>query len=236
MDQENFKGNERQLKLLLKAIRENDIPSWNNFVKTSGKYFVANLTGINLSFMNLKEINLKGANLVNANLEGANLTRANLERTKMMKANLNSTNLTKAIITDSYLKEATLAKSDATGANFRASDLSDVNLDGAILEEANIYKTNFSGASLNKTNMKGVKKSKTTKIVPKPKSRVLTTEDKKKLSPWKLAKQQETLRKVSRVETEQNKKNHQLKENLRAKDRLNRNVFTNEKEMELKPE
>lgn len=234
MDQENFKGNERQLKLLLKAIRESDIPSWNAFVKSSGKYFVANLTGINLSYLNLKEINLSGANLVEANLEGCNLTRANLERTKMMKANLNQTNLTKAIITNSYLKEATLINCDATAANFKESDLTSVNLDGATLENANIFNTNFKLASLKKTNMKGVKKNKTTKIVPKPKSKELTTEDKQKLSPWKLAKQQETMRKVTRVRTEYSVKNEKLKENLRAKNRLNRNVFTNDKEIEIK--
>jgi len=234
LEQENFIGNERQLKLLLKAIRENDIPQWNNFVKSSGKYFVANLTGINLSYLNLKEINLKGANLVGANLEGCNLTRANLERTKLMKATLDHCNLTKAVISNSYLKEASLKECEAVGAIFKESDLTSVNLDGANLENANILNTNLKLASLNKTNMKGVIKSKTTKIKPKPKRRELTTEEKKKLSPWKIAKQEETLRKVSRIQSEHEKKSSQLKENLRAKDRLNRNIFTNEKEINIK--
>ncbi|MGL1890261.1 MAG: pentapeptide repeat-containing protein [Spirochaetaceae bacterium] len=231
MNQENFEGNERQLKLLLKSIRENDIPTWNNFVKTSGKYFVANLNGINLSFLDLKEINLSGSKLIGANLEGCDLTRANLSRTKMMEANLTGTNLTKAIITNSYLKDSNLEGCIATGASFKDTDLTSVNLDGANLEDANIVGTVFKLTSLKKTNMKGVIKSKTTKIVPKPKSRELTSEDKKKLSPWKIAKQEETMRRVTRVKSEHNNKSDILKENLRAKDRLNRNVFTNEKEI-----
>lgn len=232
MNQDNFTGNERQLKLLLKSIRENDIPTWNNFVKSSGKYFVANLSGINLSFLNLKEINLTGANLVGANLEGCNLTRAKMERTKLMKANFDNADLSKAIITNSYLKEATLINCNAAGANFKDSDLTYVNLDGANLEDAIIIKTNMKFASLNRTNMNNVKKNKTTRIVLKPKKRELTVDDKKKLSPWKIAKQEETIRRVNRVEAENESKSEILKENLRAKDRLNRNVFTNEKETE----
>lgn len=230
MNQENFKGNERQLKLLLKAVREDNISSWNNFVKTSGKYFVANLAGINLSFLDLKEINLKGANLVEANLEGANLTRANLERTKLMKANLTRANLDRAKINNSYLKDAVLEGCIATGTDFSNSDLEYVNLDNANLENANIFKTNLKFASLNRTLMKNVKKAKTTKIVAKPKKRELTAEEKKKLSPWKIAKQEETLRRVSRVQNEEDKKQKELEKNLKAKDRLNRYVFTNDKE------
>lgn len=233
MEQNNFSGNERQLKLLLKAIRENDITIWNNFVKSSGKFFVANLAGVNLSFHNLKEINLSGANLKDANLEGANLTRANLHRTKLFSANLSDTNLTKANITNSFLKDAILTKSNAEGANFRESDLAYANLDGANLENANILKTNFKFASLKGTNMVGVKKSKTTKIIAKPKSRVLTKEDSKKLSPWKLARQEETLRRVERVNKEKAKRNQELEENMRGKEKLNRNIFTNEKEPEI---
>ncbi|MBN2617926.1 MAG: pentapeptide repeat-containing protein [Spirochaetales bacterium] len=232
MEQENFTGNERQLKLLLKAIRENNIPTWNNFVKSSGKYFVANLSGINLSYHDLKEINFNGANLTGANLEGTDLTRAQLDRSKLMKANLSGANLTKAIITNSYLQDAILTQCNAFGANFKDSDLTNVNLDGATLEEANIFNTNMKNTSLNKTNMKGTKKSKGVKIIPKPKKRELTTEDKKKLSPWKLAKQEETMRRVIREKQESESRQKTLQENLRAKDRLNRNIFTSEVEPE----
>lgn len=232
MEQINFTGNERQLKLLLKAIRENDIPSWNNFVKTGGKYFVANLTGIDLSYMDLKEINLKGANLKGANLEGCNLTRANLDRTKLMNANLNNTNLSKAVITNSFLKEATMQNSNAAGANFKNSDLEMVNLDGAILEDATIINTSFKNASLFKTNLKGVKKSKAARIIAKPKKRELTSEDVKKLSPWKLAKQEETMRRVSRIQNEKAKRQRELDDNIRAMEKLNRNIFTNGTEAE----
>jgi len=225
VEQTNFTGNERQLKLLLKAIRENDIPSWNNFVKSSGKYFVANLAGIDLSFINLKEINLKGANLVGSNLEGCNLTRANLERTKLMRANLNNTILTKAIICNSYLQEATLINSDATGADFRESDLSNAVLDSATLENSIIINTKFKNTSLLKTNMKGVKKNSTTRIKPKPKTRVLTVEEKRKLSPWKIAKQEETMRRLQRMENERSFKREKIEEVTRAKTKLNRNIF-----------
>lgn len=230
MDQENFKGNERQLKLLLKAIRENDITTWNSFVKSSGKYFVANLAGINLSFLDLKEINLKGANLVGANLEGTNLERANLERAKLMQANLENTTLSNARIKSAYLKEASLKNSVAKGTNFSDSDLTYVNLDEADLENADITKTNMKFASLNKTNLKNVKKAKKTKIIPKPKSRDLTPDDKKKLSAWKIAKQEETLRRVERENRENSIRKQELTENLRAKDKLNRYIFTNENE------
>ena len=80
--------------------------------------------------------------------------------------------------------------------------------------------------------IKSVKKAKGTKIVPKPKSRELTPEEKKKLSPWKLAKQEETMRRVSRIETEEEKRARKLQENLRAKEKLNRNLFTNINEIE----
>ena len=61
--QSDFSGNERQLKVLMKALREDNIQTWNSFVKRSGTGFKADLKGINLSDFNLKEVNLSHADL-----------------------------------------------------------------------------------------------------------------------------------------------------------------------------
>lgn len=228
MNQEHFRGNERQLKLLLKAIREKDISIWNKFITSNGKYFVANLEGADLSYLDLKEINLNGANLKNANLEGSDFTRGKFTRVKFMGANLSMANFTKANLSDSFFKGAKFNNANASGANLENSDLTDVILDGTNLENANIINTSFSNASLIKVNMKGVKKLKTVKIQPKARKRILSPEDMKKLSPWKLAKKEETLRRLEREEKAKQEQEKLLNDGLKSKDRLNRYIVGEE--------
>ena len=54
-DQTGFTGNERQLKVLIKALEEENILIWNKFNKQNGPRFKANLKGVNLSHLNLKK-------------------------------------------------------------------------------------------------------------------------------------------------------------------------------------
>jgi hypothetical protein len=87
-EQPDFFGNERQLKMIKRALEEENIIIWNKFNLSNGPLFKANLKGINLSGLELKEINLTRANLTGANLVETDLRFAKLENAQLSKADL----------------------------------------------------------------------------------------------------------------------------------------------------
>lgn len=200
MDQVNFKGNERQLKLLLRAVREKNVLIWNNFVKESGKLFTPNLEGVNLSDLDLKEINLTRANLINANLEGANLSRANLSLARLNSINLKNALLKGTKFTGADMTWAKLSKAQCSFSDFRDANLTDADFTEADLSMADMTKTNMKRTTVLKANMNGVKRSPKVKIVARAEMKNLTEEELKKLSPWKIAKQEEQARKRDRIQ------------------------------------
>jgi hypothetical protein len=88
LDQENFIGNDRHLKVLAKAIAEQDMEVWNRFCHSMGPGFSPDLRGIDLTGAPLHGANFRRARLQNAKLCEADLSKANFFEAKLIGASL----------------------------------------------------------------------------------------------------------------------------------------------------
>ncbi|MDC7241977.1 MAG: pentapeptide repeat-containing protein [Spirochaetales bacterium] len=193
-EQPKFVGNERQLKILQKALEEDNILIWNKFNNSNGPRFKANLKGINLSGLELKEINFSRANLSGANLYGTDLRFAKLDEADLSGATLESADLRNA-----NLNDANLSKTRLKDANLSRSRLGRVNLDSADLEGADMSEASLTGAVIKPEKLAKVKISKAKlpgKIKVKSKTDLSTA------PPWMKAKLEEEERKAYRIKKE----------------------------------
>lgn len=152
-NQTDFKGKRQDLDKILEAIEHEDITIWNNYVKSAGRDFVANLDGANLCDTNLSEANLIKANLHRANLENTVFIKANLSEANLRKANLKNTYflssyLIEANLTRADLQEANLCSSRLNKAILRYTILNNATLIGAILIKANLRKASLKNCCL----------------------------------------------------------------------------------------
>jgi hypothetical protein len=93
LEQENFIGNDRHLKILAKAIAAGDMEVWNRFCHSMGPGFSPDLRGIDLSGASLKGANFRRARLQNADLSQADLTQAIFFGAKLTGASLKNATL-----------------------------------------------------------------------------------------------------------------------------------------------
>ncbi|KAK3095635.1 hypothetical protein FSP39_016987, partial [Pinctada imbricata] len=144
-----------------------------------------NFTGANLSKLDLRYINFKYAILKNANLSGANLSYCNFERAdlshavfdganllgvKMLCANLEGTSLrscnfedpagSRANMEGALMKSVNLEGSHMAGVNLRVATLKNANLQncdlrGAVLAGADLENCDMSGCDLQEANLRG---------------------------------------------------------------------------------
>jgi len=127
----------------------------------------ANLIGANLSVIDISYINLCKADLSNAMLpfsiiKGANLCLAKLVNTNLIKATLDESDLRytefdNAYLIDAKLQRANLYEANLEGANLEGANLKGANLEGANIKGANLEGTNLEGANLKGANLKGAK-------------------------------------------------------------------------------
>lgn len=103
----------------------------------------ADLSGLDLSYVNLSGVNLSYANLSKTDLSEANFTGATLWRADLSCANLSLTNL----------RGADLSFANLSLANLSGADLSEAKLSGANLLEANLVEANLSKSNLNSANL-----------------------------------------------------------------------------------
>ncbi len=213
--QSDFSGNERQLKVLMKALREDNIHTWNSFVKRSGTGFKADLKGINLSDFNLREANLSNAELTGADFTGSDLRRANLSSARLTGACFHSTNLQNCKMKKASLKNSDFSKADLTNAVLTDSNIKDADFSSAILEGTDFSGTNIRDLNLKNVNLEKIKINKPIKIKVKTDKLEISEEDKNK-SAWLVAQQDEEERRIQRLDTEKKLKEENDK-NIRRK-------------------
>lgn len=144
-----------------------------------------NFTGANLSKLDLRYINFKYAILRKANLSGANLSYCNFERADLCGATLDSANLlgvkalcanmegaslrgcnfedpagSRANMEGALMKNVNLEGSHMAGINLRVATLKNANLQncdlrGAVLAGADLENCDLSGCDLQEANLRG---------------------------------------------------------------------------------
>ncbi|WP_053228000.1 pentapeptide repeat-containing protein [Spirochaeta cellobiosiphila] len=118
MEQDNFIGNGKHLKVLLDCIEKSDVSIWNSFVRKQGPYFKADLKGLILEAEALAKINLRFARLQGAFFKQCDLTGANFSGSDITDATFNSCNLSGA---------------NFGGVNIKAASFEDTELRGIVL-------------------------------------------------------------------------------------------------------
>lgn len=120
----------------------------------------ANLSGIDLSYVNLSRADFSQASLLGANLTGACLMEADLTDCNLESARLSDADLQRAKLVGSNLALATLANSSLAHADLSLTNLARsrfiaADLTGASLVGANCFAVNFSLAKLGNTLCQG---------------------------------------------------------------------------------
>ncbi|KAK3590200.1 hypothetical protein CHS0354_041258 [Potamilus streckersoni] len=108
-----------------------------------------NFAGANLSKLDLRYMNFKYAILRNANLTGANLSYCNFERADLSKASLDSANLLGVKMLCVNLEGATLK-----GCNFEDPAGSRANMEGALMKNVNLEGSHMAGVNLRVATLK----------------------------------------------------------------------------------
>lgn len=108
-----------------------------------------NFTGANLSKLDLRYVNFKYAVLRRANLCGANLSYCNFERADMSGALLNNSNLLGAKMVCVNLEGASLQ-----GCNFEDPAGSRTNMEGANMKQVNLEGSHMAGVNLRVATLK----------------------------------------------------------------------------------
>ena len=130
--QNNFKGNNKHLSVLLDALEREKIRLWNDW-RLENSSELPDLKGINLIGENLVGINLIGADLSGADLSKANLSTAELSGVILVGATLVETIFIHATIYGGGLGRANLRNANLEGAALNGATLSNTILTGAII-------------------------------------------------------------------------------------------------------
>jgi uncharacterized protein YjbI with pentapeptide repeats len=111
------------------------------------------LFGADLSHVDLSYVNLRGANLSYANLSRGHLSKADLSNAHLSGATLSEADLRNANLSDTTLSGATLRFTNLSGATLSRATLIDANLSSANLSEANLSDANLFGAHLSNAHL-----------------------------------------------------------------------------------
>jgi uncharacterized protein YjbI with pentapeptide repeats len=206
-EQPDFVGNERQLKILQKALEEENILIWNKFNNSNGPRFKANLKGINLSGLTLREIDLNRANLATSNFADADLRYAKLEHAILCSANLENADLRGSNLNDADLSESSLMNCNLSKARLGRVNLTEADMRGADMTEASLTGAQVKPEVLAKTIISNTKLPGKIKIISKT--------DETSAPPWLKAKNEEDQRKAFRLKKEQDVADEIEKKQLR---------------------
>ncbi|XP_070780675.1 BTB/POZ domain-containing protein KCTD9b [Enoplosus armatus] len=123
----------------------------------------ADLSRLDLRYINFKMANLRGANLTHANLSGANLERAdlsmacldatNLQGVKMLCTNAEGASLRGCNFEDPSGIKANLEGANLKGVDMEGSQMTGINLRVATLKNAKLKNCNLRGATLAGTDL-----------------------------------------------------------------------------------
>ncbi|XP_041477112.1 BTB/POZ domain-containing protein KCTD9-like [Lytechinus variegatus] len=120
----------------------------------------ANLSGANLSYCTLERANLSAAKLDGANLRGVKMVLANLENASLRGCNFEDPAGTKANMEGVNMKGVNLENSQMAGVNLRVATLKNANLQNsnlrwAILAGTDLENCNLTGCDLQDANLRG---------------------------------------------------------------------------------
>ncbi|XP_072025798.1 BTB/POZ domain-containing protein KCTD9-like [Amphiura filiformis] len=120
----------------------------------------ANLTLANLSYCSLERANLSGANMDGANLQGVKMVLANLEGASLRNCNFEDPCGSKANLEGVNMKGVNLEDSQMTGVNLRVATLKNANLKNsnlrwAVLAGTDLENCNLTGSDLQDANLRG---------------------------------------------------------------------------------
>ncbi|KAL8611223.1 hypothetical protein ACOMHN_013654 [Nucella lapillus] len=120
----------------------------------------ANLSGANLSYCNFERADLCSATLDSANLLGVKVLCANMEGTSMRGCNFEDPAGSRANMEGALMKNVDLEGSHMAGVNLRVANLKNANLQncdlrGAVLAGADLENCDLSGCDLQEANLRG---------------------------------------------------------------------------------
>lgn len=120
----------------------------------------ANLSGANLSYCNFERADLSHAVLDSANLLGVKMPCANLEFTSLKGCNFEDPAGSRANMEGAHMKNVNLEGSHMAGVNLRVATLKNANLQncdlrGAVLAGADLENCDLSGCDLQEANLRG---------------------------------------------------------------------------------
>ena len=108
----------------------------------------ADLSGLNLSFMDLHNADFRDADLSNAILHGVNLSGSDMTGARMPRADLRRADMSDAKLCYVNLRGAYLYRADMRAANLRGASLLQADLYRADLRNADLFSANLSCADL----------------------------------------------------------------------------------------
>lgn len=120
----------------------------------------SNLSGANLSYCNFERADLCGATLDSANLLGVKALCANMEGTSLRGCNFEDPAGSRANMEGALMKNVNLEGSHMAGINLRVATLKNANLQncdlrGAVLAGADLENCDLSGCDLQEANLRG---------------------------------------------------------------------------------
>jgi len=167
MEQPNFKGDKRDLRMIKKAIEAQDPAIWNNW-KVDKK---PNLTGIDLhgeilhgfdfQFTNLEDTNFAGCKMTtrfdHAKLNGSNFSGAFLWVSRFDETDVQNAYFSKCDFSKSTILASDFSFTDLTHSKFIDCDLEDskfnyCEFEGASFQDSFLFQTNFEGSMFSQTN------------------------------------------------------------------------------------
>lgn len=127
----------------------------------------ANLSGANLSYCNFERADLCGTTLDSANLLGVRFLCANMEGASMRGCNFEDPAGSRANMEGALMKNVILEGSHMAGVNLRVATLKNANLQncdlrGAVLAGADLENCDLSGCDLQEANLRGANLKGTT--------------------------------------------------------------------------
>jgi len=140
-----------QLKILSSGISE-----WNNWRKNNrNKDILIDLTSADLSVMNLNYVDFSEAVLDGADFYGSSLQGANLSQAKILDCNFTLAKMQGVNLSQSCLSQSWMTRANLTMANLSEADLFSVNLLEANLTQANLTSSDLTMAVLVGANLRG---------------------------------------------------------------------------------
>jgi len=212
-----FVGNPVHFRTLKKAAEASDAPLWNQYVKTRGSGFKANLRGISLECLDLSEFNLNNAllhqsEIVNCSFNFTGFENAVFDGSVIKGCIFKNARFINASFNNVKISESQLNNADFSSASLSRSVFDVCNMEGALLKNADLTGVKLTATKMNKSDL-----SKKVRIKTLSESGPVKKTD--TMAPWKRAVKEEEDRKKLRLKNAKDKETKEMAEKMRKKGR-----------------